>query len=190
MGELHIEKFNVTGPVLVRPERYGDDRGYFTETWNRKDWTEADLPAFDWVQDNEAYSKAVGTLRGLHFQAPPFAQAKLIRVISGAIFDVAVDIRRGSPTFGKTVAVTLNENSGEQLLVPRGFAHGYQTLEPDTLIAYKCDNTYCASAEDGLLWSCTELSIDWPHPADVTMSGRDFTWSGLSEFSSPFEYHA
>lgn len=191
MAKLHVNffdpLFDAHGPALIKPVRHGDMRGYFSETWNKADWAEAGLPAYDWVQDNEAASAAKGTTRGLHFQAPPFAQAKLIRAVRGAIFDVAVDIRRGSPSYGKSIAVTLTAETGEQLLVPRGFAHGYQTLTPDTLVAYKCDNPYHASAEGGLLWSDTGLDIAWPLPEDVVMNGRDFQWPSLANLESPFE---
>jgi len=191
MAKLHVSffdpLFDAHGPALIKPARHDDARGYFSEVWNSADWADAGLPAYDWVQDNEAYSAAKGTTRGLHFQAPPFAQAKLIRAVRGTIFDVAVDIRRGSPSYGKSVAVTLSAETGEQLLVPRGFAHGYQTLTPDTLVAYKCDNTYNVSAEGGLLWSDALLDIAWPLPEDVVMNGKDFSWPNLADLDSPFE---
>ena len=190
MTKLNVTSFNIAGPALIRPQRHGDERGYFCETWNEADWAKAGLPAHHWVQDNEALSAEKGTLRGLHFQAPPFAQAKLVRVISGAIYDVAVDIRRASPTYGKSIAVTLTAETGEQLLVPRGFAHGYQTLTPDTLVAYKCDNTYKAETEGGLLWSDVDLNVAWPLPEEVIMSGRDFAWPSFANFKSPFKGEA
>lgn len=188
MAKLRVTHFDIPGLALVVPARHGDARGYFVETWNAKAWRDAGLAHHDWVQDNEAFSAAKGTTRGLHFQAPPAAQAKLIRAVRGAIFDVAVDVRVGSPTFGKHIGVVLEATKGQQLLVPRGFAHGYQTLTPDTLVAYKCDHEYDASAEGGLLWSDTDLGINWPQPEDVTMSDKDLTWPRLSNLHSPFVF--
>jgi len=188
MTKLSITYFDIPGPALIRPKRHGDARGYFCETWSNADWADAGLPKYDWVQDNEALSASAGTMRGLHFQTPPFAQAKLVRAVHGSIFDVAVDIRKDSPTFGKSIGVTLEAETGDQLLVPRGFAHGYQTLTPDTLVSYKCDNIYNASAEGGLLWTCVELGIDWPLPESVSMSGKDFNWPSLGSLDSPFEF--
>lgn len=188
MAKLSVIHFDISGLALVVPVRHGDARGYFTETWNLNAWADAGLARHDWVQDNEAFSATKGTTRGLHFQARPAAQAKLIRAVRGAIFDVAVDIRVGSPTFGKYVGVTLDAAKGEQLLVPRGFAHGYQTLTSDTVVAYKCDHEYDAGAEGGLLWSDTDLGIAWPQPEDVTVSDKDLTWPRLSKLKSPFVF--
>ena len=186
---LTLTRFEIDGPVLIAPKRHGDDRGWFTQTWSQSDWASADLPAITWVQDNEAFSAAPGTTRDLHFQAPPAAQAKLIRCIRGEIFDAFVDIRKGSPTYGKAGAVRLSGADGHQLLVPEGFAHGYQTLRADTLVAYKVSAPYAPDCEGGLLWSDTALKIDWPRPDDVVMNGRDFTWPGLSGLDSPFTYN-
>src|SRR5262245_11935532 len=127
--------------LLITPKRHGDARGWFSETWNRAALA-AQGVELDFVQDNQAFSAQRGTVRGLHFQAAPFAQAKLVRVLKGAIYDVAVDIRQGSPSYGRSVGATLTATGGEQLLVPRGFAHGYCTLEPDTELLYKVDNAY------------------------------------------------
>lgn len=187
MATLDVTYFDIDGPALIRPVRHRDPRGYFSETWNRAGWAAAGLPAHDWVQDNEAFSAAPGTLRGLHFQAPPFAQAKLVRAIRGRIFDVAVDIRKGSPTYGKAITVTLEAETGDQLLVPRGFAHGYQTLTSDALIAYKCDAPYNANAEAGLSSFDTDLDIHWPAPEPAILNDRDRTWPALATFNSPFE---
>lgn len=188
MAALSIDSFAVTGPLLITPERRGDDRGYFAETWNAAAWAAEGLPPVHWVQDNEAFSRQPGTTRGLHFQSPPMAQAKLVRVARGAIFDVAVDIRKGSPTYGRAVTVRLEAERGDQLFVPPGFAHGYQTLTVGTLVLYKCDAPYDPSTEGGLLWSDAELGIDWPMPEHVTMSGRDFTWPTLHALKSPFTF--
>lgn len=187
MVKFTVRDFDIPGPALIRPKRHKDGRGYFCETWNQADWALTGLPRHHWVQDNEAFSAEKGTLRGLHFQAPPQAQTKLIRVLRGAIYDVAVDIRDGSPDYGKSVGVTLDAETGDQLLVPEGFAHGYQTLAPDTLVAYKCDNYYNASCEGGLLWSDVDLNIAWPLPEDVVMSGKDFAWPSLAKFKTPFK---
>jgi len=187
MSQLEVRSFDVEGPVLIVPKRFGDARGYFCETWSRGDWAEAGLPPIDWVQDNEAFSATAGTTRGLHFQAPPSAQTKLLRAISGEIFDVAVDIRKGSPTYGKSVSARLTSKGGEQLFVPRGFAHGYQTLTPDALVAYKCDGLYDPSTEGGLLWSDSDLDFEWPIATDVTLSDKDKTWPALSDLDSPFD---
>ncbi|MEM9054472.1 MAG: dTDP-4-dehydrorhamnose 3,5-epimerase [Pseudomonadota bacterium] len=187
MGKLSVKRFDIDGLALVIPTRHGDERGWFCETWNADDWTEAGLPETSWMQDNEAFSAAPGTLRGLHFQAPPAAQAKLIRCVRGEIFDVAVDIRKTSPTYGKHVAITLTAKVGEQLFVPEGFAHGYQTLKTDTLVAYKVSSPYAPNAEGGLFWADVKAGIKWPKPEDVVMSGRDFNWPGLADLESPFE---
>lgn len=187
MTDLSVTYFDISGPALITPRRHGDARGYFCETWNPAAWAEAGLPAHDWVQDNEAFSATKGTTRGLHFQTPPHAQAKLIRAITGAIYDVAVDIRKGSPTYGKSLSAVLTAKDGTQLLVPRGFAHGYQTLTADTLVAYKCDNIYKAKAESGLLWSDTHLGIAWPQKAEITLSDKDTAWPTLANFDSPFK---
>lgn len=186
MGKLTVTRFDIAGPALIRPVRHGDARGWFSEVWSKADWHAADLPETDWVQDNQAFSAAAGTLRGLHFQAPPSAQAKLVRAATGAIFDVAVDIRKGSPTYGKTITATLNAKTGDQLYVPAGFAHGYQTLEVDTHVAYKCDQAYAAESEGGLLWSDPALGIDWPLGAHALLSGKDLILPKLADLESPF----
>lgn len=186
MGKLTVTKFDIDGPALIMPTRHGDDRGWFTETWSARDWADAGLPEIKWLQDNEAFSAAPGTLRGLHFQAPPYAQAKLVRCVRGEIFDAIVDIRKGSPTFGKSLGVNLTAKGGEQLFVPEGFAHGYQTLRTDTLVAYKVSAPYAPEVEGGLFWADVKAAIAWPKPQDVVMAGRDFNWPGLADLDSPF----
>lgn len=186
MAKLSVTHFDIVGPALITPTRHGDDRGWFAETWNAADWAEAGLPEIKWLQDNEAFSAAPGTLRGLHFQAPPYAQAKLVRCVRGEIFDAIVDIRTGSPTFGKSLGVHLTAKGGEQLFVPEGFAHGYQTLRTDTLVAYKVSAPYAPEAEGGLFWADVKVGIAWPKPQDVVMAGRDFNWPGLADLGSPF----
>ena len=176
---------NVTQPKLIRPVRYSDQRGYFGETYSLKRYAEIGITE-KFVQDNHSLSHAVGTLRGLHFQAPPTAQGKLVRCGRGAIFDVAVDIRRGSPTFGKWEGYELTEENGYQLYVPVGFAHGFLTLEPDSEIVYKCTNYYAPETEGAVRWdSC---GIAWPLFGDPTLSDKDAVATALADFNSPFIY--
>lgn len=188
MPNLTVTRFDIPGPALLTPTRHGDDRGWFTQVWSAQDWAEAGLPETTWVQDNEAFSAAPGTLRGLHFQAPPHAQSKLVRCVRGEIFDAIVDIRKGSPTYGKSLGVHLTAKGGEQLLVPEGFAHGYQTLRTDTLVAYKASAPYAPQSEGGLFWADVKTAIAWPKPQDVVMAGRDFNWPGLADLDSPFDW--
>ena len=172
---------------LIRMPRFADTRGFFSETYHREKWREAGI-ADDFVQDNHSYSAAAFTLRGLHFQAPPFAQTKLVRVARGAVLDVAVDIRRGSATFGRHVAVTLSAAAGDQLLVPTGFAHGFLTLEPDTEVVYKVTAHYSPAHDRGLLWSDPVLAIAWPAPSEtVVSSDKDRQWPPLAALDSPFD---
>jgi dTDP-4-dehydrorhamnose 3,5-epimerase len=159
--------------LLITPKRHGDARGWFSETWSKATLAKAGIE-HDFVQDNQAFSAAQGTVRGLHFQRAPYAQAKLVRVLKGAIYDVAVDIRPGSATYGKWVGAELTAEGGEQLLVPRGFAHGYCTTVPDTELAYKVDNVYAPDAEGGLLWCDPALGIEWPiKPDEAVITARD-----------------
>jgi dTDP-4-dehydrorhamnose 3,5-epimerase len=161
------------GVVEIRPRRHGDDRGWFSETYKRQALHDAGID-IDFVQDNESFSATVGTLRGLHYQLAPHPQDKLIRVIHGSILDVAVDIRRDSPTFGRHVAVTLTADDGNQLLVPAGFAHGFCTLEPDVRVAYKVSGEYAPDCERAIRWDDPDLAIDWPLPADgPALSAKD-----------------
>jgi dTDP-4-dehydrorhamnose 3,5-epimerase len=167
--------------LLITPKRHGDARGWFSETWSKATLAKAGIE-HDFVQDNQAFSAAQGTVRGLHFQRAPYAQAKLVRVLKGAIYDVAVDIRPGSATYGKWVGATLTAEGGEQILVPRGFAHGYCTIVPDTELAYKVDNTYAPQAEGGLLWCDPAMGIDWPiRPDEAVINARDAELPTLKE---------
>jgi dTDP-4-dehydrorhamnose 3,5-epimerase len=176
----------IPGVVLVKPTRFGDARGYFVETYSRPAYAEFGVDT-EFVQDNQSLSATPGTLRGLHFQKPPFAQAKLVRVLRGAIFDVAVDIRRGSPTFGRWCGATLTGDGGEQYFVPRGFAHGFVTLEPNTEVAYKVDNVYSAECDAGIAWNDPDVAVAWPWSADdVTLSAKDKDLPRLSAITSPF----
>ena len=159
--------------LLITPKRHGDARGWFSETWSRKALAAAGVDA-DFVQDNQAFNARKGTVRGLHFQQAPHPQAKLVRVLKGAILDVAVDVRPGSPSFGKWVAAELTAESGEQLFVPRGFAHGYVTRVDDTMLFYKVDGQYAPDTEGGVLWNDPDLAIDWGVGVDeAVLSDKD-----------------
>ena len=157
---MHVSDAAIKGVKVIVPDVHGDARGWFVEQYNAVRYRSAGVMA-DFVQDNESFS-AKGVVRGLHWQAAPHAQAKLVRVVRGAVWDVAVDIRRGSPTFGKYAAETLSAEDHRQLYIPRGFAHGFIVLEDDTLVSYKCDNPYCPAAERGLLFDDPALKIAWP----------------------------
>ena len=169
---MTITPLAIPDVLLITPKRHGDARGWFSETWSQKALagTVADT-AF--VQDNQAFSAAKGTLRGLHFQLAPHAQGKLIRALKGAIFDVAVDIRAGSPTYGQFVSAELTAEGGEQLWVPRGFAHGYCTITDDCEIFYKVDGQYAPDREGGISWNDPDLAIPWPLDGEPILSGKD-----------------
>ena len=173
---------------VLTPRRIGDARGYFAESWSAARMAGAGLDV-GFVQDNESLSARAGTLRGLHYQAPPFAQAKLVRVTRGAIRDVAVDARRGSPTYGRWVSEVLSAENGAQLLVPRGYLHGFLTLTDDTLVLYKVDNPYDAGSDGGVLWSDPDIGVDWGMAeADLTLSDKDRRAPLFRAWMSPFEY--
>jgi len=173
---------------LLKPRRFGDQRGYFCETWSAARMAEQGLDVA-FVQDNESLSAKAGTLRGLHYQAPPFAQAKLVRVARGAILDVAVDARRGSPTYGCWVAETISAENGAQILVPHGFLHGFLTLTDDTLVIYKVDNVYDAGSDGGVRWNDPDIGVDWGVAAEgLTLSDKDDRAPFFREWISPFEY--
>ena len=173
--------------LLIRPKRHGDARGWFTETYNRDMFAKLGIEC-TFVQDNHSLSAPAYTLRGLHFQTPPRAQDKLVRCIRGRIFDVAVDLRRGSPTYGQWVGAELSAENGHQLFVPVGFAHGFLTLEPDCEVVYKCSDTYAPDRDGGIAWN--SVGIDWPLPAGVTpeLSAKDQVQPTLAAFDSPFPY--
>ena len=158
--------------LLITPKRHGDARGWFSETWSRKTFAELGVAA-DFVQDNQAFSSRKGTIRGLHFQQAPHAQAKLVRALKGAIYDVAVDVRQGSPSYGRWVAAELTAEGGEQLFVPRGFAHAYCTLTDDCEIFYKVDGLYAPQTEGGLIWNDPDLGIAWPLDGEPALSDKD-----------------
>ena len=172
------------GVLLLTPTKTTDSRGYFMETYQTKEFSRLGISA-NFVQDNEAGSRHAGTIRGLHFQKAPHAQAKLVRVLRGAIFDVAVDIREGSPTLGRWVGVRLDAEAGEQIFVPRGFAHAYCTLTDDTVVAYKCDNLYCREAEGGIHFADADVAIAWPVAPDrAIVSDKDRALPRLSVIAS------
>jgi dTDP-4-dehydrorhamnose 3,5-epimerase len=173
MNLPRVEKTELEGVLSVLPVRFGDTRGYFSETYNRSTFREIGVTS-EFVQDNQSRSRDRATVRGLHFQIPPFAQAKLVRVLRGAICDVAVDIRRASRNYGRNVAVILSAENGQQLFVPAGFAHGYCTLEPDTEVFYKVDAPYSREHERGLSWNDPALTISWPiAETDAVLLERD-----------------
>ena len=173
------------GIKIIKVPRFGDHRGYFAETYNRRCYAEMEIHD-EFVQDNHSLSRSVGTLRGLHYQAPPHAQGKLVRCGRGAIFDVAVDIRRGSPTYGQWKGYELSAENGHQLYVSVGFAHGFVTLQPDSEIVYKCTDYYAPDTEGAVRWdSC---GIDWPLIVDPILSDKDAIAPALADFDSPFIY--
>jgi dTDP-4-dehydrorhamnose 3,5-epimerase len=176
------------GPRLLAPARHGDARGFFSETWSRAAFTAIGIDC-DFVQDNHSLSRHKSTVRGLHFQTPPFAQAKLVRVARGAILDVAVDIRHGSPTFGQHVAVELSAENWRQLFVPEGFAHGFCTLEADTEVLYKVSAPYAPDHDKGLMWNDPALAIGWPVEAgEAVVSDKDRAHPRLAELELVFTH--
>jgi dTDP-4-dehydrorhamnose 3,5-epimerase len=184
---LDVRSLAIPDVKLIRTPRFSDARGYFCETFQRADFATQGLPC-DFIQDNQSSSGRSGTVRGLHFQRPPFSQAKLIRVLRGRILDVAVDLRRASPSFGRHIAVELSGEGNEQLLVPAGFAHGFCTLDPDTVVFYKVDQIYSAAHDGGINWADPELGIQWPvEPAAATLSDKDRGLPMLADLSSIFE---
>ncbi|MFY9655109.1 MAG: dTDP-4-dehydrorhamnose 3,5-epimerase [Methylocystis sp.] len=182
-----VESTPVQGVKIITPKKFGDERGFFSETYNQSVWKAAGLH-YDFVQDNHSLSAAVGVLRGLHFQKPPFAQDKLVRVLRGRVLDVAVDLRRSSPTFGKHVAVELSAENWKQLLAPIGCAHGFCTLEPNTEVFYKVTNFYSPEHDCGLAFDDPELDIRWSVPhSEISANDRDRRWPKLRELSFLFE---
>lgn len=180
-----FEDLAIDGPKVVTPKKWGDERGFFCETHNEQTWEKAGF-SFRFVQDNHSLSRQIGTLRGLHFQTAPFAQDKLVRVVAGRILDVAVDLRRSSPSFGRHVAVELSRDNSRQLLVPIGFAHGFVTLEPDTEVLYKVTNFYSPQHDFGLAWDDPDLGIDWPFVDRDTLSQKDRQWPRLRDLPEVF----
>jgi dTDP-4-dehydrorhamnose 3,5-epimerase len=185
---MEIRDARIPEVKVLTPKRFGDSRGYFSETWNASDMARAGLDHV-FVQDNESLSAPRGTLRGLHYQAPPFAQAKLVRCAKGAILDVAVDARRGSPTFGRWIAEEISAENGNQILVPRGFLHGFLTLTPHTLVIYKVDNFYDKTSDGSVYGFDPDLGIDWGiGPDSAILSDKDNDAPRFRDWETPFEY--
>ena len=184
---MDVRETPLLGVLILEPKRFGDARGFFCETWNAKRMADAGLNV-EFVQDNHSMSAEAGTLRGLHFQAPPNAQAKLVRCGRGRLYDVAVDARRGSPTYGKWFGIELSFDNGLQLLIPEGFLHGFVTREPDTEIVYKCSDFYAPESDGSVRWdSC---GIDWGLDGTPVLSEKDANAPTFEAFESPFEWSA
>ena len=184
---MNFIKTKISGVYIIEPKVFGDARGYFLESFNQKEF-EKNIGKIEFVQDNESKSSR-GVIRGLHFQKPPYAQAKLVRCIEGVVLDVAVDVRKGSPTYGKHVAVELSGKNKRQLFVPRGFAHGFAVLSEFATFAYKVDNTYAPEFDSGILWNDPDLNIDWKISEDeVRSSEKDKGLETLKNTEIPFNY--
>lgn len=185
---MEVERLSIPGLLVLTPRKFGDHRGFFSEVWSRRAFADAGLD-FHFVQDNHSMSAQVGTVRGLHYQSPPHAQTKLIRCTRGRIRDVAIDIRKGSATFGQHAVVDLDPANWKQLLVPTGFAHGFVTLEPDSEVLYKVDSGYAPDHDAGLYWADPALNIDWGvDVAQAVVSEKDKALPRWDEFDSPFVY--
>jgi dTDP-4-dehydrorhamnose 3,5-epimerase len=184
---LHIEETAIPDVKIITPPRFGDVRGFFSEVYSRKAFEESGI-FMNFVQDNHSLSGPRGTIRGLHFQSPPFSQDKLVRVTRGRVLDVVVDIRRSSPTYGRHVAVELSADNWRQLLVPAGFAHGFCTLEPDTEFLYKVTNSYAPSHDHGIAWDDPALGINWPvSPGEALLSDKDRGFPRLADLPAYFD---
>ena len=182
---LRVTRLEIPELLLIQTVRFPDERGWFSVTYNEKAYAEAGLP-HRFCQENHSLSRTAGTVRGLHYQKPPKAQAKLVQVLSGRVLDVAVDLRKHSPTFGRHVAVELSAENGRQLFIPRGFAHGFMTRVPDTIVAYKVDNDYAANLEGGVAWNDPELGIDWDSGGAIVISDKDRKLPRFREADNPF----
>lgn len=184
---INVIKTDIKGVLIIEPKVFGDARGYFLESFNAKEFAEKTGLNINFVQDNESMS-SYGVMRGLHFQRPPFTQSKLVRCVKGAVLDVAVDIRKGSKTYGQHVAVELTEDNHRQFFVPRGFAHGFAVLSETAVFQYKCDNFYAPQADGGISILDENLGIDWKIPTDkALLSEKDTKHSLLKDFDSPFD---
>ena len=182
---MEVIKTNIEGVVIIEPRIFKDDRGYFFESFSQREFEEK-VCKTTFVQDNESKS-SYGVVRGLHFQKPPFAQSKLVRVIKGAVLDVAVDIRKGSPTFGQYVSVELTGENHRQFFIPRGFAHGFSVLSEEVIFQYKCDNFYSPQSEGAIAWNDSDLNIDWRIPVEeVVLSEKDSKHPKLKDWQSVF----
>ena len=184
---MEVIKTAIDGVVIIEPKVFEDQRGYFFESFSQREF-EAKVRKINFVQDNESMS-SYGVMRGLHFQRPPYTQSKLVRCVKGKVLDVAVDIRKGSPTYGQHVAVELSEDNHRQFFVPRGFAHGFAVLSDTAVFQYKCDNFYAPQADGGISIKDDSLGIDWKIPTDMAiLSEKDTLHSCLKDFDSPFSY--
>jgi dTDP-4-dehydrorhamnose 3,5-epimerase len=185
-----IQETKLDGVAEITPRRFIDSRGHFTETYNADTLAQHGITA-QFIQDNQSYSSDVGTVRGLHFQAPPSAQTKLVRVLQGVVWDVAVDVRIGSPTYGRWVGVELSDAVGSQLLIPKGFLHGFVTRTADCMVAYKCSATYASNTEGSVRFDDPDLAIDWGiSPDDAVLSEKDAIAPSFADFVSPFTYES
>jgi dTDP-4-dehydrorhamnose 3,5-epimerase len=185
---MKFSETSLPGVYIIEPKRFGDHRGWFMESWNQLRMIQMGLN-FEWMQDNHSYSAVAGTVRGLHYQAPPHAQDKLVRVGRGSVWDVAVDARRGSPTFGKWIGVELSAENGLQLLIPKGFLHGFATLTADVELLYKCSDVYAPDCDGAVIWNDPQLGIDWKIGLDsVILSEKDAAAPTFSDWQSPFEW--
>jgi dTDP-4-dehydrorhamnose 3,5-epimerase len=187
LNAMKVTPLTIPEVLIVEPVKHGDDRGFFSETYNQQTWHDAGVDLV-YIQDNHSLSAAIGTIRGLHFQSPPFAQDKLVRVTRGAIWDVAVDIRLGSPTYGQWVGEEISAENWRQILVPKGFAHGFCTLEPDTEVQYKVTAPYSGNHDKGLKWDDPALAIDWPLSGEAQLSAKDQHQPLLSKLPAYFHY--
>lgn len=185
---MYSRETDIAGVFVIEPPRFSDDRGWFTESWNQNKMDEV-TNGLRFVQDNHSFSAPKGTVRGLHFQSPPHAQDKLVRVIKGSVTDVAVDVRKGSPTYGKWVSQVLSASNGLQLLVPKGFLHGFVTLEDNTEVLYKCTDFYAPDCDGGIKFDDPDLAIDWGmNTSDAVLSDKDKIAPAFADFDSPFTF--
>ena len=182
---MDVQTTPIPGLLVITPARFGDDRGFFSESYSKTRMAEHGVET-EFVQDNHSLSARVGTVRGLHFQSPPHAQAKLVRCGRGVLFDVAVDVRKGSPTFGQWFGVELSFENGKQLLVPVGFLHGFSTRAPDTEIIYKCSDFYAPECDGAVRFDDADIGIDWGLTGEAILSGKDEQAQSFADFASPF----
>jgi dTDP-4-dehydrorhamnose 3,5-epimerase len=183
---MKIEETPLAGVLVLTPRRFGDERGWFTEVWNRQTLAAHGITQ-DFVQDNHSYSRDAGTVRGLHFQSPPHAQAKLVRCGRGCVYDVAVDVRKGSPTYGQWFGTELSADSGKQIFIPAGFLHGFVTRTPDCELLYKCSDVYAPDCDGAVRFDDPDLGIDWGiDPARAILSVKDRAAPSFKAFKSPF----
>ena len=187
---MQVDQTALPGCLILTPRRFGDDRGWFSEVYSKRALADAGITC-DFVQDNHSLSREAGTVRGLHYQSPPHAQAKLVRVASGAVRDVAVDFREGSPTFGQHVVVELSAENGRQLFIPAGFLHGFVALQPDTELLYKCSDFYAPECDGTIRFDDPDLAIDWGIAReDAVLSAKDAAAPSLAEAGTPFQYES